>query len=98
MLQVVLAYMVTSRKKDQSGHDLKTNLDLMYKGLKFGLSLPLCPYLLYARSRGSDKTGHMQRLVRVFTDRQCDEYQNLVCVHKLLVLIGSVSMSCFRNV
>ena len=63
MLQVVLSYMVTSKinleKKDQSGPDRKTNMDLTCQSL--------LPYFEYVSCEGSDKTVQLFRLVSVFT-------------------------------
>ena len=56
--------------------------------LNFGLRLPLLPYLVCARSKGSDETAHMRSLVWVFDARQNDTYQNLVCWHIIKYDIG----------
>ena len=50
-------------------------------GLKFGLSLPLLPYFVCARSEGSDESAHMRRLVSAFAGRRWDKYQHFLCWH-----------------
>ena len=47
------------------------------RGLKFGLSLHLYPYFLYASSEGSGESAHMRRLAWAFTARWYDKYRNL---------------------
>ena len=37
-----------------------------FRGLNFALSLHLCPYFVYASSKGSGETGHIIRLVHIF--------------------------------
>ena len=46
--------------------------------LIIGLKLHLFPYLVYARSKGSDETVQTHSLVRVFATRRCDKYHNHV--------------------
>ena len=59
------------------------------KGLKFGLSLHLYPYSVYASSKGSEESAHLCTLAWTLFAPQWDKYQNRMCL--LWVMPGGVT-------
>ena len=67
------------------------------RGLIFGVTIHLLPYLKYTSSESSDKTGPMPRLIWAYAGHLCNKYQNLMWAQLCFGCSKEQSQCRFKN-